>query len=72
MPRADWKIVSEYYFSLPKLNEQHRIASTLDICAQEVNALANKIERLHAEKKALMQKLLTRRWRVTVEVNDAV
>lgn len=67
MPRADWKIVSEYCFSLPKLNEQSRIASTLDLCSQEVNALTNKIERLHTEKKALMRKLLTGEWRVKVE-----
>ena len=67
MPRADWKIVSEYCCFLPRLNEQHRIASTLDLCAQEVNALTNKIERLHTEKKTLMQKLLTGEWRVTVE-----
>ncbi len=67
MPRADWKIVSEYCCFLPKLNEQHRIASTIDLCAQEVNALTSKIERLHTEKKALMQKLLTGKWRVKVD-----
>ena len=67
MPRADWKIVSDYCFLLPSLNEQDRITSTLDLCAQEVNALTNKIERLHTQKKALMQKLLTGEWRVKVD-----
>ena len=65
MPRADWKIVSDYCFRLPSLNEQDRIASMLSLCAQEVNALTSKMEWLHTEKKALMQKLLTGEWRVS-------
>ena len=32
-----------------------------------MNALTSKIEQLHTEKKALMQKLLTGEWRVEVE-----
>lgn len=67
MPRADWKIVSDYCFLLPSLNEQDRIAFMLSLCAQEVNALTSKMEWLHTEKKALMQKLLTGEWRVKVD-----
>ena len=62
MPRADWKIVSEYCFLLPRRNEQDRIASMLDLCTQEANALTTKIELLRTERKALMEKLLTGQW----------
>lgn len=67
MPRADWKVVSEYGFRLPEPAEQDRIAEVLVGCDTEIDGHAAQIEKLRTEKKALMQQLLTGKRRVVVE-----
>lgn len=52
---------------LPSVDEQHKIGAVLNGCDEEITALIGKIEILHTQKKALMQKLLTGEWRVKVE-----
>lgn len=59
MPRADWDLVSSFPFPLPPLPEQRAIAnilSTWDTAIQTTQALISQKE---AEKKWLMQNLLT-------------
>lgn len=49
---------------LPPLEEQKRIAATLDACDRELQLLTRKRTRLQEQKKGLMQKLLTGEVRV--------
>lgn len=67
MPRADWKVVSEYRFYLPEPGEQERIAEVLIDCDSEIDRLNGQIDKLRTEKKALMQQLLTGKRRVAVD-----
>ena len=66
MPRADWKVVSDYSFRLPEPAEQDRIAEVLASCDTEIDGHADQIDKLRTEKKALMQQLLTGKRRVVV------
>ena len=66
MPRADWKIVSDYRFKLPSLLEQEAIASVVSDMGNEIEALYESIAKLRTEKKALMQQLLTGKRQVVV------
>lgn len=59
-------IYSNLVIAVPKLQEQHAIASVLTSADAEINALKHKIEALKQEKNALMQQLLTGKRRVTV------
>ncbi len=52
---------------LSSVDEQHKIGAVLNGCDEEITALIGKIEILHIQKKALMQRLLTGEWRVKVE-----
>jgi type I restriction enzyme S subunit len=67
MPRADWKIVSEYRFKLPSLAEQKAISMVIDDMGYEIDVLHSNITKLRTEKKALMQQLLTGKRRVVVD-----
>jgi type I restriction enzyme S subunit len=67
MPRADWKVVSEYRFSLPQPTEQLRISEVLAAADQEIDRLNSKIEKFRTEKQALMQQLLSGKRRVIVD-----
>ncbi len=49
---------------LPSLNEQQKIASVLNAADKEIEILSKKLESLKAQKKGLMQKLLTGQIRV--------
>lgn len=57
-------IFSNLVISLPKKEEQQKIASVLTSTDQEIEYLQQKIEVLKQEKKALMQQLLTGKRRV--------
>ena len=67
MPRADWKVVKDAPFSLPKKPEQQAIATILDAAETEVRNLQNQLTALRQEKSALMQQLLTGKRRVKIE-----
>jgi type I restriction enzyme, S subunit len=66
MPRADWENVSECVFALPKLDEQLKIVAALQACDSEITLLTQKLAALRAQKKGLMQQLLTGKVRVKV------
>jgi len=51
---------------LPTVEEQRRIGQIFDDCETEIACLADQIEKLRTEKKALMQQLLTGKRRVAV------
>lgn len=64
MPRTSWHILKEYYFPLPPLPEQQRIASILsqiDEVIEKEQAYKEKLERI---KKGLMEDLLAGKVRV--------
>ncbi|MCP1249848.1 restriction endonuclease subunit S [Gluconobacter oxydans] len=52
---------------IPPLPEQKAIAAVLSTADEEITALESDLSRLHQEKKALMQQLLTGKRRVTVD-----
>ena len=52
---------------LPKLDEQQKIASVLNMARCDLVSTEREIEALTRQKRGLMQKLLTGKWRVTVE-----
>lgn len=51
---------------LPKRADQERIATILDESRREIGLLQGKLETLRRQKRGLMQKLLTGKWRVPV------
>ncbi len=53
-------------FQIPNLSEQQKIAEVLSTADREIELLTEKLEYLKAEKKALMQQLLTGKRRVKV------
>ena len=50
--------------SLPLLSEQKRIVSLLDTSKREIEVLKQLAEQHHTQKRGLMQKLLTGKWRI--------
>ena len=58
--------IKEASFTLPGVREQQVIAKVLDTCDTELLALSTVAQQLTAEKKALMQQLLTGKRRVKV------
>ena len=52
---------------LPPLAVQQRIAAVLDEARDEIRLLARKLEALREQKRGLMQKLLTGKWRVPID-----
>ncbi len=53
---------------LPSLVEQKQIAETLNIAQKEINLLKQLAKKYKAQKRGLMQKLLTGEWRIKPEV----
>ena len=49
---------------IPPLDQQKKIASTLNTARQEIDLLIKQLEAFRKQKRGLMQKLLTGRWRV--------
>lgn len=66
LPNIQKKAVSGVMLALPTNVEQQRIEQVLNSAHEEEMALEKKIEKLRAEKKALMQQLLTGKRRVQV------
>lgn len=63
-----WDEFSKIKIQLPSLEEQKAIVNTLSTAEHEIEVLQQKLTCLKQEKKSLMQKLLTGRSRVKVEV----
>lgn len=59
-----WKEFARIHIPLPPLDEQQQISTVLDEAKQEINLLKAKAEALKAQKRGLMQKLLTGQWRL--------
>ena len=57
----NWKL------KLPSLEEQQKIAAILNTADREIELLAEKLDHLKTEKRALMQQLLTGKRRVKVD-----
>jgi type I restriction enzyme, S subunit len=51
---------------LPPLKEQVRIANVLDAASAEIDLLGQQLVALRAQKRGLMQKLLTGQWQLPV------
>ena len=51
----------------PSIEEQQKIATVLTTADQKIDNLRTQLNHLKQEKKALMQQLLTGKWRVKVE-----
>lgn len=56
----------EIYIKVPSLEEQQKIAAVLNTADREIELLAEKLDHLKTEKRALMQQLLTGKRRVKV------
>lgn len=56
---------------LPDIKEQKAIAAVLNVCDQQLRLIEKEIETLKAQKRGLMQKLLTGEWPVRVEKEAA-
>lgn len=61
-----WKEFAKLPFPLPPIEEQKQIAATLNTARQEIDLLKKQAEAFRKQKRGLMQKLLTGRWRVKV------
>lgn len=59
-----WKEFARIHIPLPPLDEQRQISAVLDEAKREINLLKAKAEALKAQKRGLMQKLLTGQWRL--------
>ena len=59
-------MVKEFKIPLPPLPEQKRIAETLNTARQEIGTLKTLVDQYRTQKRGLMQKLLTGKWRVKV------
>lgn len=57
----------EIKVSIPKIEEQQRIASLLNACNEEIGLVKKQAEAFRRQKRGLMQKLLTGQWRVRLE-----
>ena len=58
------KRLSDIEFPLPSLPEQKQIARHINIVEREIGLLKELIEKYHAQKRGLMQKLLTGKWQL--------
>ncbi len=59
MPRADWRLIAEYPFSIPPKKEQDKIVQILSTWDHAIITLEKLINAKKQYKKALMQQLLT-------------
>lgn len=64
LPNIQKKDIDKFQIILPSLNEQQRIAETLNTAQDEINILKKLSEKYKKQKQGLMQKLLTGEWRV--------
>lgn len=59
-----WKEFSNLLVPLPNIDEQNEINEASEIAQREVNLLRRKLELLKLQKRGLMQKLLSGKWRL--------
>ncbi|CAB3922528.1 hypothetical protein LMG26846_05715 [Achromobacter insuavis] len=64
-------ILKEFQLPLPSIDEQERIASTLDTVDEKLEIATRKQANYQTLKRGLMQKLLTGEWRVKLEAVTA-
>ena len=64
MPRADWGVMQNFEFPLPKLKEQRAIADVISDIDAEIAALERRRHKTRAIKQGMMQQLLTGRGRL--------
>lgn len=67
MPRADWKVVKDYQIMLPGIEEQTAIATILSDMDAELEALEQKLAKVHDIRQGMMQQLLTGRIRLPLD-----
>lgn len=65
MPRSDWRVVSQFEFDLPPIDEQRAIAEVLLDVDREIDALERRLKSARAIKQGMMQELTTGRTRLT-------
>lgn len=65
MPRSDWRVVSQFEFDLPPIDEQRAIAEVLRDVDREIEALERRMKSARAIKQGMMQELITGRTRLT-------
>ena len=65
-PNLSAKIIKSIKLRLPSLPEQKRITNILDTAKQEVESLKQLAEQYRTQKRGLMQKLLTGKWRIQI------
>ncbi|MFV5696918.1 restriction endonuclease subunit S [Flavobacterium sp. ZT3R17] len=63
MPRADWNVVENGFFSFPSLTEQQKIASFLSLIDERIQTQSKIIENLKTLIKATSEKLFTQKIR---------
>lgn len=68
-PNLSAKIIKSIKLRLPSLPEQKRIANILDTANKEVEVLKHLTEQYRTQKRGLMQKLLTGKWRIQIGDN---
>ena len=66
-PQLTVKIINNLKIPYPRKDEQKKIVKTLSACDKEIKNLKNQLSSLKAQKKALMQQLLTGKRRVKVD-----
>ena len=64
MPRADWKVVSDYEILLPLPQEQCAIVSALSDMDAEIENLETRLAKARQLKQGMMEELLTGRTRL--------
>ena len=57
-------------FPLPSINEQRKIAASLNMARNEIDLIKKQLEAYRKQKSGLMQKLLTGQWRVKINTDD--
>jgi type I restriction enzyme S subunit len=63
MPRADWNVVENGFFSFPSLSEQQKIASFLSLIDERIQTQSKIIENLKTLIKGTSEKLFTQKLR---------
>jgi type I restriction enzyme S subunit len=63
-PKINREELAEFVTSWPPFDEQQRIASAIELCDREQDAIENELTKLHLLKSGLMADLLSGRVRV--------
>lgn len=66
LPNIQRKDLSKFSVHYPDKSSQKRIADTLDLAGKEIKLLKKQAEYFRAQKRGLMQRLLTGMWRINI------